>query len=139
LPLAAQAALTQRIVVDPMTGLALSGFDPVAYFAVHAPRQGSGQLELPFAGAVWRFSNVGNRAAFTEHPDIYMPRFGGYDPMALARGVAVPGHPLIWVIQGQRLYLFSRKESRSAFMAHPARAIADAERGWRQVEPTLVP
>ena len=35
----------------------------------------------------------GNRAAFAANPDIYMPRFGGYDPLGVARGVAVAGNP----------------------------------------------
>ena len=38
--------------------------------------------------AVWRFRNEGNRAAFAEHPEVYLPRFGGYDPVTIARGVS---------------------------------------------------
>ena len=32
-------------------------------------------------GAIWRFRNEGNRAAFAADPEVYMPRFGGYDPV----------------------------------------------------------
>ena len=39
-------------------------------------------------------------------PDVYMPRFGGYDPVGVARGVAVPGDPRLWLIADERLYLF---------------------------------
>jgi hypothetical protein len=60
---------------------------------------------LRLDGAVWRFRNEGNRAAFAEHPEVYLPRFGGYDAVAIARGVSVPGHPLFWTITGERLYL----------------------------------
>lgn len=138
-PGASNASLTERIVVDPLTGLALSGFDPVAYFSLREPRRGIGPLELPYGGAIWRFRNVGNRAAFVQHPEVYMPRFGGHDPVALGRGVAMPGHPLIWLVLGKRLYLFSSEENRSAFLANPERTLVAAERGWREVEPTLVP
>jgi YHS domain-containing protein len=133
------SALTERIVIDNRSGMALSGFDPVAYFSDHAARACEGAAEYVDAGVVWRFCNEGNRAAFAAHPEIYSPQFGGYDPVALARAVAVPGHPLIWLIAGERLYLFSKPENRDAFAASTEQVIAAAARGWRQVEPTLVP
>ena len=78
-------------------------------------------------GAVWRFRNEGNRAAFADHPEVYTPRFGGYDPVAIARGVSVPGHPLFWAVAGERLYLFYNDKARTEFLADPGRII-DARR-----------
>jgi YHS domain-containing protein len=133
------AFATPHIVVNPHTGLAISGFDPVAYFAEAKARFGVPQLEYRCGGAIWRFGNEGNRAAFAQHPDIYMPRFGGYDPVAIARGVSVPGHPLIWLIAGQRLYLFYSEEARSAFVKQPERVIQAAEQKWPTVARTIAP
>ena len=138
-PISSVASTTEHIVVDPMTGLAISGFDPVAYFSLGVARQGSGALELPYGGAIWRFRNIGNRAAFAAHPEVYMPRFGGYDPIALGRGIALPGHPLIWLVYRERLYLFGQDANRRVFMEHPERAVVAADLGWRRVEQTLVP
>jgi hypothetical protein len=135
----AQAATTERIISDPLTGLAINGFDPVAYFTDKTPRLGEGAHEFSYGGVVWRFANEGNRAAFERDPEVYMPRFGGYDPIALARGVALPGHPLIWVISGNRLYLFNRPETRKRFSADVENAIAAAQHRWPEVEDTLVP
>jgi hypothetical protein len=104
-PAAILAAPNHPIVVDPHSGLAISGFDPVAYFTDAKPKIGLPKHELRLDGAVWRFRNEGNRAAFAEHPEVYLPRFGGYDAVAIARGVSVPGHPLFWTITGERLYL----------------------------------
>lgn len=132
-------ALTERIVVDWRSGLAIHGFDPVAYFSDKRPAVGRPDFEYAFAGAVWRFRNVGNRAAFADRPDVYSPRFGGYDPLAVARGVATPGHPLLWMIAGDRLYLFNSAESRNAFAADPDRAIAAAEAAWPKLRLELVP
>lgn len=67
---------------------------------------GRPDIELNKDGAVWRFSNEGNRGAFALHPEVYTPRFGGYDPVAIGRDRSVPGHPMFWVVVGQRLYLF---------------------------------
>lgn len=124
------ASTTERIVVDRLTGLALSGFDPVGYFTDGQPVLGREDVEAGFGGAVWRFRNEGNRAAFMADPQVYLPRFGGYDPISVGRGVSVPGHPELWLIIGQRLYLFSTGSARDAFAAQPDAALAAAERRW---------
>jgi hypothetical protein len=116
----------------------LSGFDPVAYFTDKKPLVGHDDLELSFAGAIWRFRNEGNRAAFVRNPEVYMPAFGGYDPVGVARGVATPGHPQIWMISGERLYLFYDAEARKAFSARPEIA-AEAEKKWPGVLLTISP
>jgi hypothetical protein len=134
LPLAAMAATTERVIVNRFTGLAIDGFDPVAYFADARALIGRPDFEASQAGAVWRFRNEGNRAFFVAHPDIYGPQFGGYDPLDLARGVTFAGNPRFWLISGQRLYLFGREENRDAFAANPQRFLRDANLRW----PTLV-
>jgi hypothetical protein len=131
------AASNDHIVVDAHTGLAISGFDPVAYFTEAKPKFGRPDLELRFDGVVWRFQNEGNRAAFAEHPAVYMPRFGGHDPVAAARGNSVPGHPLFWAVTGDRLYLFYSAKARAAFLADPGRIIERATRKWREVARTI--
>ena len=136
-PLVLQAASDERIVVNSHTGLAISGFDPVAYFTDGAPKSGRPDLELSLGGTVWRFRNEGNRAAFADHPEVYMPRFGGYDPVAIARGTSVPGHPLFWAVVGGRLYLFYSDTARAAFAADPGHVIEVAERKWPEVARTI--
>jgi hypothetical protein len=134
---AAQAATTERVVVDRFTGLAIDGFDPVAYFADSHPVVGAVEFEASQAGAVWRFRNASNRAAFVAHPEIYGPQFGGYDPIDLARGVTFAGNPRFWLVCGERLYLFGREASRDAFAADPARVLREASRRWPGLEQKL--
>ena len=133
------AGATERVVIDWHSGLAISGFDPVAYFTDGAPAMGRADIECSFAGAVWRFRNIGNRAAFLADPEVYGPRFGGYDSVAVARGVAAPGNPKFWLIVEERLYLFFGADARTAFAAEPDRLIAEAERQWPEVLRTLEP
>jgi YHS domain-containing protein len=133
------AATTERLVVDRHTGLALYGFDPVAYFTDAEPLVGRPEFELSFVGAVWRFRNEGNRAAFRDHPGVYMPSFGGYDVLAVARGVGVPGNPHCWVILSQRLYLFESPAARDAFAADPSQVVSAAQAKWPELLKTLVP
>jgi hypothetical protein len=134
---AARAATTERVIVDRFTGLAIDGFDPVAYFADARPEIGLADFEATQAGAVWRFRNEGNRASFVAHPDIYGPQFGGYDPIDVARGITVAGNPRFWLVSGQRLYLFSREQSRDAFAAAPMRVLHEANQRWPELEAAL--
>ena len=133
-----EAQTTERIVVDRHTGLAIDGYDPVGYFTDARPMPGRDDLEYSFAGAVWRFRNEGNRAAFVDRPEVYMPRFGGYDPTSVARGVATPGYPQLWLIAGTRLYLFHSAKERAIFIADADAAIEAAEAKWPAVERELI-
>ena len=133
----ALAATTERVVVNRYSGLAIDGFDPVAYFADSEAVQGVADFEAAEAGAVWRFRNEGNRASFVAHPEIYAPQFGGYDPIDLGRGVTYAGNPRFWVVSGQRLYLFGREENRDAFTADPPRFLKDATVRWPAIEQGL--
>jgi len=131
------AAASNPIVINALTGLAISGFDPVAYFSEAKPKIGSPDIELRLDGAIWRFQNIGNRAAFAAHPEVYMPRFGGYDPVAIARGISVAGHPLFWLVIAERLYLFYDAEARTAFLAEPRAILDRATRKWPAVARTI--
>jgi len=134
---AAEATTTERVVVNRYSGLAIEGFDPVAYFIESRPTQGLPDFEARESGAVWRFRNEGNRASFVAHPEVYGPQFGGYDPVDLGRGVTYAGNPRFWAIAGQRLYLFGREENRDAFAANPARFLKDAIARWPALEQGL--
>jgi len=133
------ASTTERVVTDRFCGLAISGYDPLAFFIDGQARPGLSDFELRFAGAVWRFRNAGNRAAFAARPDIYAPRFGGYDPTGIARGVALAGTAAAWIVRDQRLYLFHDAEALEAFRSDPEPVIAAADARWPEVERLLSP
>jgi len=138
-PAAIRAATTELIVVDRNSGIAIGGFDPVAYFIDGVAKPGKSDFEASFAGAVWRFRNDGNRGAFLADPDTYLPRFGGYDPTGVARGAAVPGDPRLWAVEGRRLYLFYTVEARDLFAGDAESVIAAADQRWPSVQRTLSP
>jgi hypothetical protein len=134
---ALRAATTERIVVDRHTGLAIYGIDPVGYFTERKPVTGRPEFEHRFAGAVWCFDNEGNRAAFIADPEVYMPRYGGYDPVGIARGVSTAGYPDLWVVHDERLYFFYTAEARQSFIGDPATVIASASARWAEVKSEL--
>ncbi|MFZ5733176.1 MAG: YHS domain-containing (seleno)protein [Pseudomonadota bacterium] len=136
-PLSLAAAMTERVVVDRYTGLAIGGIDPVSYFTDSHALRGSPDFEAVSSGAIWRFTKESNRAFFLANPEIYEPRFGGYDPVGVASGKAVAGVAQIWMIHGERLYLFGREETRDAFAADPAGYVREADRRWARLSETL--
>jgi hypothetical protein len=133
----ALAATTERVVTNRFSGLAIEGFDPIAYFVDGRPEVGLPDFEAAQGGAVWRFRNEGNRASFVAHPEVYGPQFGGYDPVDLARGVTVAGNPLFWLVAGNRLYLFGYEDTRDAFAANPAPYLKEATTRWPVLEEQL--
>ena len=136
-PSQVMSGTSERIVADRFSGLAISGFDPVAYFTDGSPREGRDDIELSDAGAVWRFRNPANRESFAARPDIYAPAFGGHDPIDIARGVARAGRPRIWLIADRQLYLFGDEDTRDAFAAAVAASRRAAMDAWPAIEAGL--
>jgi len=136
---AVRATATEQIVMDWHTGLAIDGYDPVGFFTDGKPVAGTDDFEWGYDGVVWRFANIGNRAAFAASPEVYMPQYGGYDPLGVAQGVAVAGNPNVWLIAGQKLFLFYDADRRNKFAADPERLIRSAERKWPSVLHGLTP
>ena len=128
-----RAAAAERVVADRHTGLAIYGVDPVAFYTKKQPTEGRQEFELRQSGTIWRFENEGNRAAFIKDPAIYMPRYGGYDPIGIARGVGTAGYPALFSVVENRLYLFYTAEAQKIFLADPHAAIAAADARWPEV------
>lgn len=121
---------TERVVTNRVSGYAISGFDPVAYFVSGGPVAGRGDYVFVYDRALWRFHNEGNLNAFRRHPAVYEPLFGGYDPVAIAQGKPVEGVPQIWAVVGARLMLFSSTDNRDALLKGPRTWLATAALRW---------
>lgn len=130
--LPALPGLGEEMQRDPRSGLALSGYDPVAYQAEGRALAGRPDYELNYRGFVWRFATAANREAFRDAPEVYEPAFAGFDPLAVTQGRAVESDPRRFAILGSRLFLFRTEESRSRFVAEAALQ-ASAEANWPAV------
>lgn len=122
---------------DAATGFAIGGFDPVAYFTEAAPHRGAAKHEYTWRGAVFRFANLGNMAAFARDPLVYAPQFGGYDAYALSQGVAAEGEPTIWTVDDDRLYLFESADNRDRWVRDRQRLTYEALRRWQTLAETI--
>lgn len=94
-----------RVYTGIVKGVAIGGYDPVAYFTDGAPTPGRDDITIVHDGATWRFASESNRIAFRSDPNRYAPRYGGYCAYAVAGGGVAGADPKVWRIVDGRLYL----------------------------------
>lgn len=108
----AAAAPTTSVVSGQKTlinktpdGLALQGYDPVAYFTDHKPVKGDAAFTATHEGATYRFASAEHRDLFVSNPQKYAPAFGGYCGYAVSVGKIRPINPELWSIVDGTLIL----------------------------------
>jgi YHS domain-containing protein len=88
-----------------ITGLALRGYDPVAYFTENKPVPGDFSITSVYNDATYRFASEEHKKMFEADPEKYLPQYGGFCAYGLANGVKVDGDPGLWKIVDEKLYL----------------------------------
>lgn len=99
------SARQAEVYVDSSSKLAVSGYDPVAYFVVGKPVKGNRAFTSTHAGAQFVFASAANKATFDADPAKYAPQFGGYCSWAVSQGYTASTDPQAWKIVGGKLYL----------------------------------
>lgn len=135
-PAKAQSVVT-LIVTDPLTGIAIYGWDPVSFFTEPQPLMGRGDYEYIWQNVAWNFASAANRDIFISAPEIYSPQFGGHGAMGVARGYVTDSDPKFFAMFKQRLYLFYSAASREAFMLSPDAAALEAQTRWVELSKNL--
>jgi len=123
-PLAAQAVNADG------SGLALYGYDPVAYHTEQRAVEGARTLTLSHEGVTYRFASPENRDAFQEDPARYLPAYGGYCAYGVANGYKVKVDPEAFAIVGGRLYLNYSKSVQRRWLKDTTDYIATADGNW---------
>ena len=59
-------------------GVAIDGYDPVAYFTESRPVKGSSEYSYTWNQAQWHFSNPQHREMFADNPEKYTPKRSGF-------------------------------------------------------------
>ena len=86
-------------------GVAIKGYDPVAFFKESKPVRGKDDLRFEYKGSTFVFANADNRAAFAADPEKYAPQYGGYCAFGTARGYKADIDPATFTVIDGRLYL----------------------------------
>jgi len=114
-------------------GVAIKGFDPVAYFTDNTPTEGSSKFTYSYKGATYHFSNASNREAFKANPDKFTPQYGGFCAMGVALDKKLDGDPQAWRVVDNKLYLNVNKDVQKKWLEDVPGNIKKAETEWPQV------
>jgi YHS domain-containing protein len=114
-------------------GVALRGYDPVAYFKVDKPVKGSAEYKAEFKGSSFYFASSGNRDAFVADPAKYAPQYGGFCAFGTAGGYKAAIDPDAFTIVDGKLYLNYNSAVQRQWSADIPGFIAKADKNWPEV------
>ncbi|MBW8782226.1 MAG: YHS domain protein [Verrucomicrobia bacterium] len=123
----------EKPVNTTFTGVAIKGYDPVAYFTDAKPVKGDSDFSFNWNGAEWRFASAAHRDAFKADPVKYAPQYGGYCAWAVSRGYTAGIDPEAWKIVNGRLYLNYSLKVQAQWSADIPGNIAKAEENWPKI------
>ena len=115
------------------SGLALKGYDPVAYFTESKPVSGRAEFTAQHEGATYRFASAANRDAFAAAPEKYVPQYGGYCAFGVAGGYKAPIQPDAWTVVDGKLYLNYDRSVRSRWSSDIPGYVRKADANWPTV------
>ncbi len=87
------------------TGIAIRGYDTVAYFTLGKPVEGSADYAVKWNDATWHFSTQEHADLFENDPEAYAPQYGGYCAYGVAQEYLVKIEADQWRIVDGKLYL----------------------------------
>ena len=111
-------------------GVALKGYDAVAYFQQNQPVKGALQFNFQWMKATWLFSSAANRDQFAADPQRCAPQYGGFCWYAVSQGHTAPIDPEAWRIIDGKLYLNYSKGVQNKWEKDKARYILKADQNW---------
>jgi YHS domain-containing protein len=130
-------AATPARAIEPVfsdDGLAIRGYDPVAYFAEQRPVPGQAEFSLDWMGATWRFASAANRDAFAAEPERYAPQYGGYCAYAVSQGYTASIDPDAWKVVDDKLYLNYSKSVQRRWQRDIPGHIAKGDQNWPKLK-----
>jgi enamine deaminase RidA (YjgF/YER057c/UK114 family) len=125
------------------TRLAISGYDPVAYFTDGKPVPGLTEFEFVWHDARWRFASAAHRDLFVGDPNRYAPQYDGYCVEACPRTRRrTTVDPEAWAIVDGKLYLTHTRYSMGRWQPNMVENIKRGDANWPAValhpEPVLI-
>ena len=136
--LAATAAMSApayaaKAPVFSKNGIAINGYDPVAYFTQSKPVKGKKSYSAKHNGATFLFSSAENKAKFESNTAKYAPQYGGYCAYAVSKGATAKTDPNAWSIENGKLYLNYNRDVRSIWEQDIPGNIKRANANWPYV------
>lgn len=116
-----------------LSRVAVSGYDPVAYFTDGRPVRGTTEHRITHQGFEYRFASAEHLAAFRANPARYVPQYGGYCAWAVSQGYTASADPTNWRIVDGKLYLNYNDEIQQRWEQDIPGHIRSANTNWPSV------
>lgn len=113
-------------------GLAIQGYDPVAYFENSKAIQGKEAFSVEYNGVHYQFSSESNKALFLKNPSQYEPQYGGYCAFGMSNGYKAPIQPEAFTIVNNKLYLNYNLKVKEQWLKQQSERIEKADVNWEK-------
>jgi YHS domain-containing protein len=129
--LIAVGSFAQNGTYSSTNGIAIKGYDPVAYFLQNSAMPGKDDFTYEWSGTKWKFASQANLDAFKTAPDKYAPQFGGFCAYGCSEKHKSPTDPNAWTIIDNKLYLNYNLKVKEIWLKDTASRIAAATEYWK--------
>ena len=136
--LVAATVHANEVVNATSRGIAMDGFDPVAYFKQGSPAKGDLQFSHHYKDRTWVFASAENRDEFAADPAAYEPQNNGWCAWAVSNGYAaevdwVDG----WFIVDDKLHVTWSEAVKDKFVADQEARLTAMRGNWDTVHQGL--
>ena len=119
--------------IDSSNGLAIHGYDPVAYFTDSKAIEGKKEFTVEYLSNKWVLSSAVNKQAFLANPESYIPQYGGFCAFAASQNAIANTDPYAWTIHNKKLFLNYSIGTRGIWLKDKEKLIIDADRNWPEL------
>lgn len=120
----------KQLISKTADGLAIRGYDAVAYRAIEAATEGKPEYEYAWNGAKWLFVSAENRERFAANPEMYAPEYGGFCAFSMSQNTVMQADPEQWKIVDGKLYLIQSDMVKEVWEKSQPNLIEKSNENW---------
>ena len=124
------SAQTKTLLNLDKSGVAIQGYDPVAFFTDHHPVKGMPEFSSQADGATYQFASKDHKDLFDKEPAKYEPVFGCYCAYGVSRNKLAPIDVEAFQIVDGKLMLQYSKSVRDSFNEDQKGNLTKANQNW---------
>ncbi len=113
------------------SGVAVQGYDVVAYFQNNKPIEGKSEISTKYNNATYFFSSEENKVVFLKNPAKYAPQYGGYCAYGVSENHTSPTDPQAFTIVDDKLYLNYNLKVKELWLKDREQRIVKANENWK--------
>ena len=119
-------------------GLAVQGYDVIAYRTDAGPTLGSAEFSADYNGATYRFVSQANLDRFNADPARYVPAYGGFCAYGVSKSKKLEIDPTAYSVVDDVLYLNFNKRIQRRWSKKQDQYIDQAETNWPEIESVAI-